>query len=93
MSFARLHRLPLRRLSCAAALAVGTGCTAMPDVGPPPAPASAAAPYPQLVPLAPVLASVETPPAELGPETTLEARLARLRARAAALRRTDPGAV
>ena len=89
----RPTRLSVLRLGCGLALAaIVGGCTAMPDVGPPPAPATAQSPYPQLRPLAPVLASVETPAAELGPDVTLAGRLAVLRARAAALRRIDPGA-
>lgn len=83
----------IRRLSLAALLPLtllAAGCApSLPDLDATLTPASRTADYPQLVPLGPVLAEVDALlPREAMPVSTgLEARVADLRRRAAALRR------
>lgn len=68
------------------ATALVAGCTQFPDLDAAISPGAEAAPYPQLVPTESLSASVPEPLIEPETSTSLEARVAHLRARAARLR-------
>lgn len=76
-----------RMLFPALLLAAVAGCTPFPDLDFTQTAALEAAPYPTLVPIEPILASVDAAPTDAATETAaLNARVAGLRARANRLR-------
>jgi len=74
-------------LCLAACLPLVAACSAVPEVAARESGAAQAAPWPRLAPLPGLLASADAPSRAQPAEAELDARAARLRARAAGLRR------
>lgn len=75
----------MTRLALALALGLIPACSAAPDLGEPATSLAAPPGWPELLPLAPVIAQADAAAAATDPTATEAARAAALRARAAAM--------
>ena len=80
----------MTRLALALALGLISACSAAPDLGQPSASLTAQPGWPELLPLAPVIAQAEAGAALPDPTATEQARAEALRARAAAMQAATP---
>ena len=80
----------MTRLALALALGLIPACSAAPDLGAPQTSLSAQPGWPELLPLAPVIAAAEAGAALPDPTAAEQARAEALRARAAAMQAATP---